>query len=92
MAIQKLKTLADGRTGDFWITDVLNVSPDYSHSRVIMDLYESEAAYVSGAVPIYSQDVTLAAGENPVGKSQLVSLVEQRLVSLPGTFVSGVLL
>lgn len=92
MAIQKSKTLADGRTGNYWVTDVLNVSPDYSASRVIMDLYESEAAYVSGATPIYSKDVILAATDNPVNKTQLVDLVETKLIALPGDFVSGVVL
>jgi hypothetical protein len=92
MAIQKSKTLLDGRTGNYWVTDVVTVSPDYSSSRAMLDLYVSEAAYVSGSAPIYSTEVILQSSDNPVVRAKLVELLEDKIVTLPGDFLSGTVL
>lgn len=89
MAITKTKTLTDGRTGNHWIVKGVYLSPDASHAKAFVDLYENAGAAVTGT-PIYSQEVLLAASDNPLHTGKMVDLVEAKLVTLPGDFVSGV--
>ena len=92
MAIEKSKTLVDGRTGNYWVTDFVTISPDYSASRAMLDLYVNQADYVSGSAPIYSTEVILQASDNPVSRSKLIELLEDKIVTLPGDFLSGTVL
>jgi len=88
MAILKSKTLADGRTGNFWKIRGVYLSPDNSSVRAFADLYVDAATATSG-VPIHSADILLSGENNPMNPSILVDLVEQELISMDGDFVSG---
>lgn len=90
MAITKTKVLSNGLTGNHWVVKGVYLSPDASHLRAYMDLYTNAAASVTGT-PIHSQEVLLASSDNPLHTGKIADLVEQKLVSLPGDFVSGVI-
>lgn len=89
MAIQKLKVLPNGVSGDFWVVRGVYISADYSGVRAFADLYTDFGASVSG-VPLHKQDIILDGTNNPIHLSNLVNLVEQQLISMPGDFINGV--
>lgn len=89
MAIQKEK-IVNGVTGDFWVTHSVELSPDKGMTRAIMHLYADQAAYVSGGIALHAQEVILIGGDNPCKMLDLAGLVEAKLITMPGDFVSGV--
>jgi hypothetical protein len=91
MAIQKTKVLANGVSGNFWVVRGVYMSADYSGVRAFADLYVSAGDSVSG-VPIYKEDIILDGIDNPIHLNNLVGLVEQKLISMPGDFVSGIVI
>lgn len=83
-------------SGNFWVTNQVYISPDYSSARVFMDLYTNQAAYVSGAAPIYQTDYLLTgqAAATAFTKKKLATLSDPALLAnVPqfsgGSYVSG---
>jgi len=86
MAISKA-TAINGVSGNFWVTSNVYISPDYSHARLTMALYASQAAYVSGADAVYQNDYLLNPG--PYNKVNLSAIGEAALISGNSQFSGG---
>lgn len=88
MAIQKTKVV-NGVSANFWITRGVFLSPDLSHARAELALYETAGAYASGAAALDTLEVDLVGGDNPVNSHALAKIVEDRLVTLAGDLSGG---
>lgn len=80
-------------SGNFWRASGIYISPDYSHSRVQMQLYKDQAAYVSGDTPIYGNDFLITDGPfNLINLSAIsdADLLADNAQFSGGTYVSGV--
>jgi hypothetical protein len=91
MAINKAYQAPNGVSGNFWVARSAYIAPDYSHSRMFMDLYASQAAYVSGAPALYGADFLLTGVSNAFNLTTVSSLAETRMVSSNGVapFIGG---
>lgn len=94
MSIQKATEIGSV-SGNFWRAGSIYISPDRSHSRVVMNLYLSQAAYQGGAAPLHSQDFLMLNDENPFTDLALNAVSDAKLVAVEslfsgGTIVSGV--
>jgi hypothetical protein len=89
MAITKLKTLANGVSGDHWVIPGVIVSADGQSARLTAQLFKDKASWVSGVAPIHQQDVILQGSDNPLTSVVLIELCENKLVSLAGDFLGG---
>ena len=96
MAIQKATLIPSQNggmaavSGNFWVGRNFYVSPDYSGVEATMALYRSQADYLAGAPAIFENTFELAGNKNPVGKGVLAALIEEQLIAVVPTFVSGV--
>lgn len=82
-------------SGGFWHTAGIYVSPDRSSSRALMQLFPSQAAFVSGAPALYQTDYLLTGKANQLVLRNLANISEPAMIAnVPdfsgGTFVSGV--
>lgn len=90
--IQKSFVTHDGQIGNYWVVDGVYMSSDMSSARAFVRLYPTEEAFLSGGNAIYQGEVILSQNENPVSMNALVNLVEQKLVTIPGNFLSGTII
>lgn len=89
MAIQKSVTLANGVTGNFWKTEQISLAPNLGAVHASLRLYETAAAYVSGGMALHAVDVDLAGTDNPCMMQDIAALIEAKLVTVAGNFLSG---
>lgn len=91
MAINAAYQAPNGVSGNFWVARSAYISPDYSHSRMFMDLYASQAAYVSGASALYGADFLLTGPANAFSLTTVSFVAETRMVSANGVapFIGG---
>lgn len=87
--IQKDFTLADGRVGNYYVIDGVYLPTDSSSTRAFFRLYTNQASFVSGDAPIHRGEVILTNEQNPIGMGKLIDLVQQKLITIPGNFLSG---
>jgi len=87
MAISKA-TAIGGVSGNFWVTTRVYISPDYSHARMTMGLYTSQAAYVSGADALYENDYLLS-NPGPFTQINLAAIGEAALITNVSQFSGG---
>jgi len=83
-----LPTMINGVSGNFWLTQNIYISPDYSHSRVRMQLFTSQASYLSGSPALYGNDYLLSP-LTPFRRVSLASLSEPSLITNVGQFAGG---
>lgn len=91
MAIQKNKVLASGASGNYWVIRGIYISPDTSATRAFADLYVDAATALSDAGnPIHTVDIVLDGINNPFNPVSMAQIVQAKLITLPGDFLSGV--
>ena len=89
MAIQKAKAVSSSVSGNYWVTNIVQVSPDYTQSRAHIQLFKSAAAFLSGDPALFTSEYILTGSENPLMFKDLVELVETKLVTLSGDVNGG---
>lgn len=94
MAIEKSKVVGGtglnaGASGNYWVVKNAYLASDASSVEVHMSLYSSAGAFVSGDSPVWATELELSGKDNPLNKAAIVSLVQSKLITLPGDFLSG---
>lgn len=90
--IQKSFVTPDGQVGEFWVVDGVYMTNDMSSARAFVRLYPNQNDFLSGVNAIYQGEVILTNNDNPLVMNKLINLVEQKLVTLPGNFLSGTII